>query len=100
MPFVNDFIYYPRDLKLFVFGRGCLDYFPAPIKDSNGISSKIKLKNYIFLGWWLLDGGSILPVLALDLKKTDFVLDMCAAPGGKSLLISQTQKFGNYLFLK
>lgn len=53
-----------------------------------------------FLGWWLLDGGSILPVLALDLKKEDWVLDMCAAPGGKSLLMAQTQNFGKFLIIK
>jgi 16S rRNA C967 or C1407 C5-methylase (RsmB/RsmF family) len=44
-----------------------------------------------------LDGASILPVLALDLKEDDNVLDMCASPGGKSLMIIQTNKFGQFL---
>lgn len=37
-----------------------------------------------------MDGGSILPVLALDLKLGDKVLDMCSAPGGKALTVLQT----------
>lgn len=32
----------------------------------------------------------MLPVLALDLQPGDRVLDMCAAPGGKTLTILQT----------
>lgn len=32
----------------------------------------------------------MLPVLALDLQPGDVVLDMCAAPGGKTLTILQT----------
>lgn len=43
-----------------------------------------------FLDYYLFDGGSILPVLALDLQLGDTVLDMCAAPGGKALTILQT----------
>lgn len=39
LPFVNDFIYYSRNLKLSVFGRGCLNPFPPPTKDANNISS-------------------------------------------------------------
>lgn len=42
------------------------------------------------LGYYLMDGGSILPVLALDLKLGDRVLDMCSAPGGKALAALQT----------
>lgn len=37
-----------------------------------------------------MDGGSILPILALDLQPGDTMLDMCAAPGGKSLAALQT----------
>lgn len=40
--------------------------------------------------YYLLDGASVLPVLALDLQPGDSVLDMCAAPGGKTLTILQT----------
>jgi len=43
-----------------------------------------------YLDYYLLDGASVLPVLALDLQPGDAVLDMCAAPGGKILSIFQT----------
>uniref|UniRef100_A0A9J2PXI0 NOL1/NOP2/Sun domain family member 4 n=1 Tax=Ascaris lumbricoides TaxID=6252 RepID=A0A9J2PXI0_ASCLU len=79
LPKKQDFIMYPRKLKLYSMPRGSLADFPSPIKDEQGIPS-----------WWLLDGGSIIPVLALDLADGDTLLDMCAAPGGKSLLAIQT----------
>uniref|UniRef100_A0AC34F181 SAM-dependent MTase RsmB/NOP-type domain-containing protein n=1 Tax=Panagrolaimus sp. ES5 TaxID=591445 RepID=A0AC34F181_9BILA len=78
----EDFLVYPRSLKLYCYPKSSLDDFPAPIKDKKDISS-----------WWLLDGGSIIPVLALDLQEGDNILDMCSAPGGKSLLIAQTGLF-------
>ncbi|KAI6206571.1 WD-REPEATS-REGION domain-containing protein [Aphelenchoides besseyi] len=68
--------------NFFCYQRDDLSDFPAPIKDENGISS-----------WWLLDGSSVIPVLALDVQEDDVVLDMCAAPGGKSLLITQIGKY-------
>ena len=37
-----------------------------------------------------MDGASILPVLALGIKKDDTILDLCASPGGKSLAMLQT----------
>lgn len=45
---------------------------------------------FYYLDYYLLDGASVLPVLALDLQPGDVVLDMCAAPGGKTLSILQT----------
>ncbi|MGD2247436.1 MAG: RsmB/NOP family class I SAM-dependent RNA methyltransferase [Candidatus Methanofastidiosia archaeon] len=35
------------------------------------------------------DAGSVVPVLALDIGKEDTVLDMCAAPGSKTLHIAR-----------
>ncbi|XP_040910269.1 5-methylcytosine rRNA methyltransferase NSUN4 [Toxotes jaculatrix] len=43
------------------------------------------------LGYYLLDAASVLPCLALDVQKGHNVLDLCAAPGGKTLALFQTQ---------
>jgi len=43
----------------------------------------------MFTEYYLLDGASILPVLALNIKPGDKILDLCAAPGGKSLAMAQ-----------
>lgn len=75
IPKREHFLYYPKDLRVRGFERAVLLDFPAPMKDEVGVPS-----------YWLLDGGSLLPVLALDLQKDESLLDMCAAPGGKSLL--------------
>ncbi|KAL3092994.1 hypothetical protein niasHS_004596 [Heterodera schachtii] len=95
LPTVEDVLLYPRELALFSHPRLCIDGFPEPLKDRNNISSKRRSEESPFLGWWLLDGGSALPVLALDLRDDDVVLDMCASPGGKSLMILQTGKFAS-----
>lgn len=55
-------------------------------------SRKYKRKKIVFFfsDYYLMDGASILPVLALDVQPGDHVLDMCSAPGGKALAILQT----------
>uniref|UniRef100_A0AC35GVV7 SAM-dependent MTase RsmB/NOP-type domain-containing protein n=1 Tax=Panagrolaimus sp. PS1159 TaxID=55785 RepID=A0AC35GVV7_9BILA len=77
-----NFLVYPRSFRLYCFLKGRLSDFPAIIKDKKYISS-----------WWLLDVGSIFPVQALDLQAGDNVLNICSAPGRKSLLIAQTELF-------
>jgi len=53
--------------------------FPQPEKASNGL-----------LTHWNLDAASALAVHVLRVEPSDRVLDLCAAPGGKSLAIAQS----------
>jgi 5-methylcytosine rRNA methyltransferase NSUN4 len=53
------------------------EQFPAPEKTETG-----------YMNYYLMDAASILPVLALDVRPGERVVDLCAAPGGKSLLLA------------
>ncbi|XP_075710571.1 tRNA (cytosine(34)-C(5))-methyltransferase, mitochondrial [Rhinoderma darwinii] len=46
-------------------------------------------------GYYILNASSLLPVLALDVKHGETVLDMCAAPGGKSVALLQCASPGH-----
>ncbi|XP_065057269.1 5-methylcytosine rRNA methyltransferase NSUN4-like isoform X2 [Rhopilema esculentum] len=63
------------DISVYKFGSKIFDP-PSMYLDSNG-----KMKYY------LLDMSSMIPVLSLGIQPSELVLDMCAAPGGKSLAI-------------
>ncbi|XP_058449759.1 5-methylcytosine rRNA methyltransferase NSUN4 [Malaya genurostris] len=73
----------PEHLNIFSYERGNVSDFRTPRSCSTGV-----------LSHFLLDGASILPALALDVQPGDRVLDACAAPGGKSLLLLQTLRPG------
>ncbi|NXS64088.1 NSUN3 protein, partial [Brachypteracias leptosomus] len=68
--------YLPASLKCYV--RRTPGRFPAQ-KHQAG-----KLKEY-----YLLNAASLLPVLALEVKDGEDILDLCAAPGGKSVAVLQ-----------
>ncbi|KAG0718240.1 5-methylcytosine rRNA methyltransferase NSUN4 [Chionoecetes opilio] len=70
----------PSMLKIFSFGKGDITTFPKPKLDPH-----MKVLTH-----YMMDGASLLPVLALDLQPGERVLDLCAAPGGKTLLALQT----------
>ncbi len=58
-------------------GSFSLKQFISPSSDED------KLKEF-----YPLDGASLIPVKALDIREGENILDMCAAPGGKSLAIA------------
>ena len=70
---------FPKHLRVFMHPRSVHDNFPKARQCLSGN-----------LNYYTLDGGSLLPVLALDLKPGDGVLDMCAAPGGKTIIAIQS----------
>jgi len=76
-PFLR--LHFPSHLRCFTFPRGDLSNFPSPVPGSLGT-----------LNYYCMDAASLLPVLALDLRPGQTVLDMCAGPGGKSLAMIQT----------
>lgn len=50
--------------------------------------------------YYLMDAASLMPVLALGLVPGDTVLDMCAGPGGKSLISLQTLYPGAVIYIQ
>ncbi|XP_068098637.1 5-methylcytosine rRNA methyltransferase NSUN4 [Hyperolius riggenbachi] len=67
----------------YTFPRGDISRFPSPRVDMSGL-----------LEYYLMDAASLLPVLALDVQPGHSVLDLCAAPGGKTLaLLMQNCRF-------
>lgn len=66
-------------MKFYTYEKGNCSEFIEPKACITGV-----------LSHYLMDGGSILPPLFLDIKPGDKVLDACAAPGGKSLIMLQT----------
>ncbi|KAJ8680682.1 hypothetical protein QAD02_016469 [Eretmocerus hayati] len=70
---------FPDNLAIYTFEESSKAQFPNPEIGSTEV-----------LDYFLLDGASILPVLSLDLQPGDVFLDMCAAPGGKSMIALQT----------
>ncbi|NXQ96246.1 NSUN4 methyltransferase, partial [Sagittarius serpentarius] len=67
------------NIKCYTFPRGDITRFRPARPDALGL-----------LDYYLMDAASLLPVLALNVQPDDFVLDLCAAPGGKTLALLQT----------
>lgn len=70
---------FPKTLNIYSYEQENDTIFDSPKLGTTGV-----------LNYYLLDGGSLLPVLALDVRKGQTILDMCSAPGGKSLIALQT----------
>jgi len=73
---LNPFVPYTGEKKHFS-GIDYLeeDQFPAPERTLNS-----------YMNYYLMDAASFLPIDALEIQTGDKIVDLCAAPGGKSLL--------------
>lgn len=76
----QDTLEFPEQLKAYTYRRRDLSTFPQP-STTRGTN---------ILNYYLMDGASLLPVLALGIQPNDVVADFCSAPGGKALAILQT----------
>ncbi|NXK84085.1 NSUN4 methyltransferase, partial [Amazona guildingii] len=72
------------NIKCYTYPRGDITRFRPARQDSLGL-----------LDYYLMDAASLLPVLALNVQRGDLVLDLCAAPGGKTLALLQTGLCGH-----
>lgn len=70
---------FPENLHIFTYEKGNISTFIKPQRSVTGVSSH-----------YMMNGSSILPPLALNIQPGERVLDACAAPGGKSLMMLQT----------
>lgn len=70
---------FPKTLDIYTFPKGDISRFSRPKQCSTKV-----------LSHFLLDGGSILPPLMLNVQPGDEVFDACSAPGGKSLILLQS----------
>lgn len=85
--------------KLF---QGSLPYYPKSMKcylnktPDRMTSERHQIGN--LKKYYLLNAASLLPVLALEVQDGEKVLDLCAAPGGKSVALLQCAYPGSVCF--
>jgi 16S rRNA (cytosine967-C5)-methyltransferase len=81
----------PLDLTLrpgFAAPEG--DVLPTGSLRLNNAGQVSALPGYADGGWWVQDAAAALPARLLDAQPGERVLDLCAAPGGKTLQLAAT----------
>ncbi|KAA0186611.1 39S ribosomal protein L9, partial [Fasciolopsis buskii] len=84
-PIVSETFRFPEQLRVLCLDKNRTHYLGSP---------RFMDGQYDF---YPIDLASIVPVLALNLKSGDTLLDMCAAPGGKSVTALQTMLLSRLL---
>ena len=78
----------PRDRKLWSERLGGLLIGPTSVRLSEGVVET--LTGYEAGSWWVQDVAATLPVQVLSPQRGERVLDLCAAPGGKTLQLASS----------
>jgi 16S rRNA C967 or C1407 C5-methylase (RsmB/RsmF family) len=74
------------------FSRGLNESSPIEwLEDCYPLDDQIQIYNPItkLNDYYIMNPGSIIAARSLEVSQSDFVLDMCASPGGKSLILAQ-----------
>jgi 16S rRNA (cytosine967-C5)-methyltransferase len=79
---------------LSLFTQKGVTWQPSPYSDRSWRLTHVEgvaaLPGFQEGAFWVQDDSSVLSVLCAGIEPDDFVMDICAAPGGKSLLAAQT----------
>uniref|UniRef100_A0A183B249 NOL1/NOP2/Sun domain family member 4 n=1 Tax=Echinostoma caproni TaxID=27848 RepID=A0A183B249_9TREM len=84
-PVLSDPVHLPEQLRVLCLRKNLTQFLGNP-RFTNGQ-----------FDFYPLDLASIIPVLALNLQPGDTLLDLCAAPGGKSIAALQTMMLSRLL---
>jgi 16S rRNA (cytosine967-C5)-methyltransferase len=79
--------YAERDTPMWVGERGALSLMPGHVRLPRG-TPITEVPGYEEGDWWVQDFAASLPVRLLGAKAGEDVLDLCAAPGGKTMQLA------------
>lgn len=88
----RDLMLTPHELHHYLQSKPSLQCYihPLSLRFPSQAHRPGRLKQY-----YLINAASLLPVLALQVRDEDRVLDLCSAPGGKAVAIMQSATPGN-----
>lgn len=86
-PPLDLFVQKNRDHYASELGGMCLSTHTVRLAEFGNIQT---LAGFADGDWWVQDVAATLPVVLLDVEAGQPVLDLCAAPGGKTMQLSQT----------
>ena len=91
--------YVEPEASIFLRNLGCTEIYNLPFvcyrhsaSNSHSFIPQSPQNNRKMLYYYIMDIASLVPVLALDVRSSNTILDMCAAPGGKAFAMLQVIK--------
>lgn len=79
--------YADRDTELWIRDRGAISLLPGHVRLPRG-TAITDVPDFNEGDWWVQDVAASMPARMLSAKAGDDVLDLCAAPGGKTMQLA------------